>query len=104
MKKFIALIALAFSTPVFAQAVATLPTAPSPPTIITTSPNATEANSVATTNKVYIDQAGDNATISITQDGTGSRTLAYGSYWDFANGAAPTLTTTANAEIGRAHV
>jgi hypothetical protein len=70
MKKFIALIALAFSAPVFAQAVATLPTAPSPPTIITTSPNATEANSVATTNKVYIDQAGASVNINIQQTGT----------------------------------
>ena len=33
----------------------------------------------------------------MTQDGTGSRTLAYGSYWDFAGGTAPTLTTTASA-------
>ena len=31
----------------------------------------------------------------ITQDGTGSRTLAFGSYWDFAGGTAPTLSTDA---------
>jgi len=41
--------------------------------------------------------AGQSGSIFISQDGTGSRTLAYGSYWDFANGAAPTLSTTANA-------
>lgn len=41
--------------------------------------------------------AGQSGIIVITQDGTGSRTLAYGSNWKFANGAAPTLTTTANA-------
>jgi hypothetical protein len=41
--------------------------------------------------------AGQSGVIKITQDGTGSRTLAYGSYWDFAGGTAPTLTTTANA-------
>jgi hypothetical protein len=29
------------------------------------------------------------------QDGTGSRTAAWGSYWDFAGGTAPVLTTTA---------
>jgi len=40
---------------------------------------------------------GQSGVIKITQDGTGSRTLAYGSYWDFAGGTAPTLTTTANA-------
>jgi hypothetical protein len=41
--------------------------------------------------------AGQSGCIWITQDGTGSRTLAYGSYWDFTGGTAPTLTTTANA-------
>jgi hypothetical protein len=41
--------------------------------------------------------AGQSGVIKITQDGTGSRTLAFGSYWDFAAGVAPTLTTTASA-------
>jgi len=41
--------------------------------------------------------AGQSGIIFITQDGTGSRTLAYSSYWDFPNGTAPTLTTTASA-------
>jgi hypothetical protein len=41
--------------------------------------------------------AGQSGVIKITQDGTGSRTLAFGSYWDFAAGTAPTLTTAANA-------
>lgn len=41
--------------------------------------------------------AGQHGVIVITQDGTGSRTLAYGSNWKFPAGAAPTLTTTANA-------
>ena len=41
--------------------------------------------------------AGQSGVIVITQDGTGSRTLAYGSYWKFANGTAPSLTTTASA-------
>jgi hypothetical protein len=41
--------------------------------------------------------AGQSGVIKITQDGTGSRTLAYGSNWDFAGGTAPTLTTTASA-------
>jgi hypothetical protein len=38
--------------------------------------------------------AGQSGVILITQDGTGSRTLAYGSNWKFAGGAAPVLTTT----------
>ena len=41
--------------------------------------------------------AGQSGVIFITQDGTGSRTLAYGSYWKFSGGVAPTLTTTASA-------
>ena len=41
--------------------------------------------------------AGQSGSIFIVQDGTGSRTLAWGSYWDFAAGTAPTLTTTAGA-------
>jgi len=44
--------------------------------------------------------AGTSGSFFITQDGTGSRTLSYGSYYDFAGGTAPTLTTTA-AKIDR---
>ena len=41
--------------------------------------------------------AGQSGSIFLVQDGTGSRTLAYGSNYDFSGGTAPTLTTTANA-------
>jgi len=41
--------------------------------------------------------AGQSGFIAVTQDGTGSRTLSYSSNWDFAQGVAPTLTTTAGA-------
>ena len=41
--------------------------------------------------------AGQSGVIIINQDGTGGRTLAYGTYWDFSGGTAPTLTTTASA-------
>ena len=42
--------------------------------------------------------AGQSGVIVVTQDGTGSRTLAYaGTKWKFAGGTAPTLTTTASA-------
>jgi hypothetical protein len=41
--------------------------------------------------------AGQSGIIVITQDGTGSRTLAFGSNWKFASGTAPSLTTTASA-------
>jgi hypothetical protein len=41
--------------------------------------------------------AGQSGSFFITQDGTGSRTLAYGSYYDFAGGTAPTLSTAASS-------
>jgi len=59
---------LLIAGPVFAQAVA--PNAPTPPSIVATSPNATASGSVATTNKVYIDQSGDNVDINIVQSGS----------------------------------
>ena len=40
---------------------------------------------------------GQSGSIFIVQDGTGSRTLSWGSYWDFIQGTAPTLSTGANA-------
>jgi len=40
--------------------------------------------------------AGRTYTWVVTQDGTGSRTLAYGTAFDFPGGTAPTLTTAAN--------
>ena len=45
--------------------------------------------------------AGQSGSIFIVQDGTGSRTLAYGSYYDFAGGTAPTLTTGAADAVDR---
>jgi len=41
--------------------------------------------------------AGQSGSIFITQDGTGSRTLAYGSYFKFVAGTAPTLSTAASS-------
>ena len=41
--------------------------------------------------------AGQSGCIWVTQDGTGSRTLSFGSYWDFTGGIAPTLTTAASS-------
>lgn len=45
--------------------------------------------------------AGQSGSIFIVQDGTGSRTLAYGSYYDFAAGTAPTLTAGAANAVDR---
>ena len=41
---------------------------------------------------------GRSGAIVVTQDGTGSRTLAYGTSWEFAGGVAVVLTTTAGAK------
>jgi hypothetical protein len=41
--------------------------------------------------------SGQVGSIFITQDGTGSRTLAFASVWKFPGGTAPTLSTTAGA-------
>jgi hypothetical protein len=40
---------------------------------------------------------GQTGAIVLTQDGTGSRTLAYGTNWHFAGGTDPTLSTAASA-------
>lgn len=42
--------------------------------------------------------AGRSGYIRIVQDATGSRTLTYGTDWEFAGGTAPTLSTAANAQ------
>lgn len=41
--------------------------------------------------------AGQSGSIFLIQDSTGSRTVSWGSYWDWAGGTAPTLTTTGSA-------
>lgn len=58
--------------------------------IVTLGGNRTLANP---TNK----QAGSSYTLIVKQDGTGSRTLAYGTNYKWAGGVAPVLSTAANA-------
>jgi hypothetical protein len=41
--------------------------------------------------------AGQSGSIFLVQDGTGSRTVAFGSYWDFAGGTAPTISSAASS-------
>jgi hypothetical protein len=62
---------LLISGTAFAQTASTpiTPTAPTLPQIVATSPNEIAANSIATTNKVYVDQAGNNPNINIQQTG-----------------------------------
>ena len=44
--------------------------------------------------------AGQTGSVFVVQDGVGSRTMSYGTYWDFIGGTAPTISTAA-ASIDR---
>lgn len=44
------------------------------------------------------EKAGQSGVIRIVQDGTGTRTLSYGTDWEFAGGTAPVLSTAAGAQ------
>jgi len=87
--KTLAIMAMLFTTPALAQtasptdpatpATAALPGAPSAPSIIATSPNQNNADSMSTTNDVYINQSGDNVNINIKQTG---QTNIFGTFTD----------------------
>ena len=72
MKQTIITILLAAAFPVMAQTAVSAPSAPVIPNMVTVSPNATAALAIATTNKIFIDQSGDNPNVNMTQDGTGN--------------------------------
>ena len=42
--------------------------------------------------------AGQSGSLFLVQDATGSRTAAWGAYWKFPGGTAPTLSTAANSQ------
>lgn len=56
--------------------------------------NANSSNTLANPSNM---EPGQSGVVYITQDATGSRTLAYGSYWKFTQQTAPTLTTIPNS-------
>ena len=72
MKQTIITILLAAAFPVMAQTAVSAPSAPVIPNMVTVSPNAIAALAIATTNKIFIDQSGDNPNVNMTQDGTGN--------------------------------
>jgi hypothetical protein len=72
MKQTIITILLAAAFPVMAQTAVSAPSAPVIPNMVTVSPNATAALAIATTNRIFIDQSGDNPNVNMTQDGTGN--------------------------------
>lgn len=73
MKKIILALAILTAFPVMAQTAVTAPSAPTIPTMATVSPNATAALAISTTNRIFIDQSGDNPNVNMTQDGTGNK-------------------------------
>jgi hypothetical protein len=56
-----------------AQNAVSAPSAPTIPAMATVSPNATAALAIATTNRIFIDQSGENPNVNMTQDGTGNK-------------------------------
>lgn len=73
MKKTLLSILLASALPVMAQTAVTAPQAPSIPATATVSPNATAALAIASTNRIFVDQSGDNVNVNMTQNGSGNK-------------------------------
>ncbi len=73
MKKTLFAILMAATLPALAQTAVTAPTAPVIPATATVSPNATAALNIASTNRVFVDQSGDNVNVNITQDGSANK-------------------------------
>lgn len=73
MRKLLTAISLALTLPAFAQTQVAAPTAPTIPATAIVSPNATAALAVATTNRIFIDQSGDNPNVNMTQEGSGNK-------------------------------
>ena len=57
----------------------------------------TLANNIVLANPTGISNT-QGGSIFLTQDGTGNRTVTFGQYWRFPSGAAPSLSTSANAQ------
>jgi len=74
MKKTLVTLMLLTAFPVFAQSVAVTAPSPNAPVspVLTVSANAVSALGSNTTNRVFVDQSGENPDISITQTGVGN--------------------------------
>ena len=73
MKQVLLVLAMLSVLPAMAQTAVTAPSAPVIPTMATVSPNAAAALAIATTNRIFIDQSGDNPNVNMTQDGSGNK-------------------------------
>ncbi len=73
---------LAAAFPVFAQSVAVTAPSPNAPVnpVLTVSANAVSALGSNTTNRVFVDQSGENPDVSITQTGVGNTVGSHASY------------------------
>lgn len=73
MKKILLALAILTAFPALAQTAVTTPSAPTIPALATVSPNATAALAISTTNRIFVDQSGDNPNVNMTQDGSGNK-------------------------------
>jgi len=73
MKKTLLAILLASTLPAMAQTAVTAPQAPTIPATATVSPNATAALNISSTNRIFVDQSGDNVNVNMTQNGSGNK-------------------------------
>ncbi len=82
MKKTILSLMLFAAFPVLAQSVAVTAPSPNAPVnpVLTVSANAVSALGSNTTNRVFVDQSGENPDVSITQTGVGNTVGSHASY------------------------
>ena len=73
MKQVLLVLALLTAFPAMAQTAVAAPGAATIPTMVTVSPNATASLAIATTNRIFIDQSGDNPNVNMTQNGSGNK-------------------------------
>ena len=73
MKQVLLVLALLTAFPTMAQTAVAAPGAATIPTMVTVSPNATASLAIATTNRIFIDQSGDNPNVNMTQNGSGNK-------------------------------
>ena len=73
MKQVLLVLALLTAFPTMAQTAVAAPAAATIPTMVTVSPNATASLAIATTNRIFIDQSGDNPNVNMTQNGSGNK-------------------------------
>lgn len=73
MKQVLLVLALLAAFPAMAQTAVTAPSAATIPAMVTVSPNATASLAIATTNRIFIDQSGDNPNVNMTQNGSGNK-------------------------------